>query len=338
MARFSSRPRQAASLIILALLLGSCLSPVIETLPPPTQTPAPTATVTPRPTQTPEPTQSPSPTPQPPIRRALIVSYDGLRPDVITQAPMPNLQALMQAGAYSLTTQTTFPSGTLPAHASMLLGICPQKHGVDWNDYDPAHGYAQGVDIFDLAHAAGLQTVMVVGKKKLIQLTEPESLDVYQYINDRDLVIVDWLLKNFPADFGLMFVHFPTIDFMGHEHGWFSWQQLSVARRGDEALSKLLAALDERGLRDETLIIVTSDHGGHEQSHGSRNPLDMVIPWVIAGPKIRPGELVSQTQITDTAATAAWALQLPIPPEWDGVPVTEAFGFPAQPRPVPFCP
>ncbi len=352
MVRFSPRPRQVAGLIVLSLFLASCLSPVIAAVPPPTETPpplptqtrAPTATftpsATPRPTWTPEPTRTPVPslTPKPLIRRVLIVSYDGLRPDTIELAPMPNLLALMQAGAYSRTAQTTFPSATLPGHASMLMGMCPQKHGVDWNDYDPAQGYAQGVDIFDLAHAAGLKTVMVVGKQKLIQLTEPGSLDVYQYINDRDLVIADWILENFPADFGLMFVHFPTIDFMGHEHGWLSWEQFSVARRGDEALGKLLAALDERGIREETIIIVTADHGGHEQSHGSRNPLDMTIPWILSGPGIRPGELVSQVQTTDTAATAAWALQLPIPPEWDGVPVTEAFGFPVQPRPIPFCP
>lgn len=354
--RFSPRPRQVASLILLSLLLVSCLSPDIEAVPAPTavvepvetwpltSTRAPTATFTPsatqRPTWTPEPTRTPAPslTPRPLIRRILIVSFDGLRPDVIELAPMLHLQALMQAGAYSLAAQTTFPSATLPAHASMLMGMCPQKHNVDWNDYDPSQGYAQGVDIFDLAHAAGLQTVMVVGKQKLIQLTEPGSLDVYKYINDRDLVIVDWILGNFPADFGLMFVHFPTIDFMGHEHGWLSWEQLSVARRGDEALGKLLAALDERGIREETVILVTSDHGGHEQSHGSRNPLDMTIPWVIAGPGIRPGELASPVQTTDTAATAAWALQLPIPLEWDGLPVTEAFGLPVSPRSIPFCP
>jgi hypothetical protein len=29
----------------------------------------------------------------------------------------------------------------------------------------------------------------------------------------------------------------------------------------------------------------------------------------------------------DTAATAAFALSLGIPPEWDGVPVLEAFGL-----------
>jgi hypothetical protein len=32
----------------------------------------------------------------------------------------------------------------------------------------------------------------------------------------------------------------------------------------------------------------------------------------------------------DTAATAAFALGLPIPADWDGVPVYEAFGLPVE--------
>ena len=106
------------------------------------------------------------------MKRVIILSIDGLRPDAIELAPMPNLLELMKTSAYSLTAQTTHPSATLPAHASMLTGSCPSKHGVDWNDYIPENGVAQGTDLFDLAHAAGMQTVMYVGKEKLQQVTD----------------------------------------------------------------------------------------------------------------------------------------------------------------------
>jgi predicted AlkP superfamily pyrophosphatase or phosphodiesterase len=260
-----------------------------------------------------------------------------MRPDAIALAPMPNLQALMKTSAYSLTAQTIFPSSTLPSHSSMLTGLCPYKHGVDWNDYIPENGYAKGIDLFDLAHAAGMNTYMFVGKKKLSQITEPESLTSFRYINDRDLVIAEETVKEFPEDFGIMFIHFPTPDGMGHDYGWLSEEQLSVLRRADEAIAMLLNALDERGLRENTLIIITADHGGHAQSHGSRDPQDMTIPWIISGPGVRPGPLSTPIQTTDTAATAAWALKLPRPAEWDGWPVYEAFGQVALPRPIPFC-
>jgi hypothetical protein len=303
--------------------------------------PSSTSSLTPLPTNTPRVTPTSTPTfifrlytatPTPPtagISRVMIVSFDGLRPEAIELAPMPNLLALMESGATSLSAQTVSPSATLPSHTSMLSGLCPVRHGVTWNDYIPANGFARGTDLFDLAHAAGLQTVMYVGKEKLRQITEPASTDIFVYINDRDLVIAKQLLADFPDDFGLLFVHFPTMDGMGHEYGWLSAEQLSVAYRGDEALGLLLGALDARALRAETLVIVTADHGGHNTTHGSSLPEDMTIPWIASGPGVQPGQLTTRINIQDTAATAAWALGLPVPPEWDGVPVLEAFGLPA---------
>jgi phosphopentomutase len=169
---------------------------------------------------------------------------------------------------------------------------------------------------------------MYVGKEKLRQVTEPESTDQFVYINDRDSIIIDRLLEDFPENFGLLFIHFPLVDGMGHVYGWLSSQQLSVAFRADEAIGRLLAELDLRNLRNETLIIITADHGGHETTHGTSLHEDMTIPWIASGPGIRPGELTTTVQTMDTAATAAFALGLDIPSEWDGVPVYEAFGLP----------
>jgi phosphopentomutase len=211
----------------------------------------------------------------------------------------------------------------------MLTGMCPSKHGVDWNDYLPERGYAQGVDLFDIAHAAGLRTEMYVGKKKLKQITEPSSLDNFVVI-DSDSALMDQLITDFPQDFGVLFVHLPETDTAGHAYGWLSPEQLSIIQHADEQLGRLLAELDARNLRSETLILVTADHGGNGQGHGSDSHEDMTIPWVAAGPGIQPKTLTTLVHTMDTAATAAFALGLEIPYEWDGVPVYEAFGLPVQ--------
>jgi hypothetical protein len=221
----------------------------------------------------------------------------------------------------------------------MLTGLCPDRHGVDWNDYLPERGYALGTDLFDLAHAAGLRTVIVAGKEKLQQVSEPASLDEFTFINDRDLVVAEYVAGQvIPQDFGVLFIHFATGDDMGDAYGWMSPEYLSVLRRADEAIANLLAALDSAGLRAETLIIITADHGGHEFGHYTDLPVDMTIPWIVNGPGVQPGELTVPVSITDTAATAAWALGLPLPPEWDGIPVYEAFGQVSPERPEPRCP
>jgi len=315
-------------IVILCLASFACQSQVFPVTPTETPTQTPTATLTP--TAIPTLTPTLTPTPAPPARRVLILSIDGFRPDAIPLAPMPFLTSLLNQSAYSLTAQTVYPSVTLVSHTSMLSGQCPDKHGVNWNDYIPENGYAQVIDLFDIAHEAGMQTVMYVGKEKLRQITEPGSTDVFKYINDRDLVITADLIQNFSADFRLMFVHFPTADWMGHQYGWLSGEQLSVLFRADQALEQLVAELNTRGLMSETLFIITADHGGHATTHGSSLYEDMTIPWIAFGAGIQPAALNSPITTIDTASTAAFALGLTIPAEWDGVPVYEAFGLPVE--------
>jgi arylsulfatase A-like enzyme len=245
---------------------------------------------------------------------------------------MTNLLKLMKSGAYTLEAQTIFPSETLPAHASMLSGLCPSKHSVLWNEYVPENGYALGVDLFDLAHAAGLRTVMIVGKEKLRQVTEPASTDVFDYEKDGEVNIANAAFQEIEQGFGLMFIHFPRGDLQGHEFGWMSKRQLEAYVLGDMELGEILKALDAKGFRSSTLIIVTSDHGGHKKTHGFDQLEDMTIPWIVSGPGVIPGPLASFVHTTDTAATAADMLGLPLPAEWDGRPVFEAFGLPIVPR------
>jgi predicted AlkP superfamily pyrophosphatase or phosphodiesterase len=263
----------------------------------------------------------------------LIVSFDGLRPEAIAAANMVNVMALMQTGAYTLSAQTIMPSTTLPAHSSMLVGTCPSKHIVRWNEYVPQNGFARGTDIFDLAHAAFLRTVMVVGKEKFRQVTEPASTDYFAFVDRTDKIkdsysLVQLAIQQLAIGFNLMFVHFPGGDLEGHDYGWMSSRQLEAYANDDESLGFILESLKKREMYDDTLIIITSDHGGHDTTHGFDLPEDMTIPWIVSGPGVLPMQITTQVHTMDTAATAAFALGLSLPPEWDGVPVFEAFGLP----------
>lgn len=330
-------------LTLAAILMQSCGT--LASSPPPTVVPASTEILIPSETPPPTvplapPTETPIPTitstPLPAAERTLIVSFDGLRPDAISAAEMNNVMALMQSGAYTLTAQTIMPSVTLPSHASMLVGTCPAKHIVRWNEYVPQNGYALGTDIFDLAQAAGMQTAMVVGKEKLRQVTEPGSTDFFEFIDETDKIkdtstVEQLAIGQIQQGFDLMFVHFPNGDLSGHENGWMSREQLSVYRRDDRLFGLILQALKNKSMYENTMIIVTSDHGGHDTTHGYNIPDDMTIPWIISGPGIVPiGQLSTQVFTMDTAATAAFALGLPLPAEWDGAPVYEAFGMPVD--------
>jgi len=329
-------------LTLLTVLLQSCGS--FAPLPPPTfvptieETPTPFIPTLPPATESIATEASISPTiPVPPVvaERVLIVSFDGLRPDAIVEANMVNVMSLMQSGAYSMSAQTIMPSVTLPAHSSMLVGTCPAKHIVRWNEYVPQNGYALGIDVFDLAHAAGMYTAMVVGKQKLRQITEPGSTDFFEFIDKTDKIkdastVERLAIGQIQHGFDLMFVHFPDGDLAGHENGWMSREQLSAYNRDDGLLGLILQALKNNGIFENTIIIVTSDHGGHDSTHGLNIPEDMTIPWIISGPGVAPGLLATKVFTIDTAATTAFVLGLPQPAEWDGSPVYEAFGMPVD--------
>src|SRR5690349_16024485 len=86
------------------------------------------------------------------IDRVLVISVDGLRPDLLARAYTPNLHALMQAGSFTLWARTTAVSVTLPSHVSMLTGVTPQRHEIDWNRDLPLSKpvYPRGSTLFDL--------------------------------------------------------------------------------------------------------------------------------------------------------------------------------------------
>jgi arylsulfatase A-like enzyme len=257
----------------------------------------------------------------------LILSLDGLRPDALDPDRTPTILALADSGAFTLTAQTVHPSATLPAHGSMLSGYGVEEHGLTWNDYIPQNGFILTPTVFSVAHDGGFHTEMVVSKEKLVHIASPGTVDEFTYVPGGDYAVAEQAGVAIVDGFDVLFVQFPGPDTAGHEAGWMSPIYLGTVAHSDEAVARVLAALDTAGLRDSTLIILTSDHGGHDTLHGSSLPEDMTIPWIVAGPGVVPGtRLLSPITVYDTAATALWALGLPLPSDLAGLPVEEAFG------------
>lgn len=293
-------------------------------------TPTPLATATGLPTDTPTPT--PTATPLPGTQYVVIISIDGLRPDALDLADTPTLDRLRAKGAYCPSAQTVRISETLPGHASMLSGMIPEKHGVLWGL--PYIGWPgmNGPTLFNVAHDAGLATAMVLGKEKLSYLVLPNSVDELFCAEVHDTQIKDQALEVIEAGLPhVLFVHFPDTDRVGHNYGWMSCNQLQSIRFVDGLIGEILIALENGGYLDSTLLIVTADHGGHGFGHGDDSPLDRTIPWLAVGPRVPGGvTLTRHIDIYDTAATALYALELPIPETWDGQPILEILQVPSQ--------
>jgi arylsulfatase A-like enzyme len=253
--------------------------------------------------------------------KVAIISIDGLRPDAVQTAGAVNILGLAARGAYSWNAQTILPSNTLPAHISMLTGFTPEEHGVTWDDYAPTRGQILVPTLFHAARAKGLHSGMVVGKEKFATFRDTGACDTWVLAAPDD----DDVAGRVPTMLGvrpdLLFVHLPDVDLVGHASKWMSPEYLAAVRRADAAVGRILSTLSA-----DTTVILTADHGGHPEGHGSDNPQDTTIPWVMAGPSVAKGKVLGAgIRTVDTAATAAFVLGTVLPPDAAGRPIYEAF-------------
>ena len=269
-----------------------------------------------------------APLPSTSTKYVIIVSFDGGNPDVMKRSAMPTFERMAREGASTMTAQTTFPSLTLPAHASMLTGVTPAKHKIYWNDYRPKLGLVGVPTVFSVARAANpnLKTAMFVGKDKFKHFDLPDSLDHFEVIETSAKDVAQATAAYIASDKpNLLFVHFADSDTMGHEYGWNTPEQIAAFEDEDVALTILENAIKAAGLVNETTFILTADHGGHDKGHGTAMPVDMTIPWVIYGASVKPKFAVIEAVTTyDTSATALILLGVPVPANWDGKPVLSA--------------
>ncbi len=256
-----------------------------------------------------------------PPGRVAIISIDGLRPDALLAAGAPNIMAMANRGAYTWQAKTVLPSTTLPSHISMLTGYLPNVHGVTWDDYTPLRGPLAVPTLFAIARANGLRTAMAVGKEKFAMFRDTGACDAWVLAasGDNDVAQQATALASIRPD--LLFVHLADVDRTGHASGWMSEPYLRSVRSADAIVGRIIASFSS-----DTTVIITADHGGHGLGHGSDDPTDTTIPWVIVGPAVASGrQLSSAVKTVDTAATAALILGVQLSPDASGRPVREAF-------------
>jgi len=256
-----------------------------------------------------------------------IISLDGGKPAVIQKSAMPTLMGMAMGGAATWKAQTILPSITLVSHTSMLTGVSPAKHKIDWNNWAPEKGLVTVPTVFAEAKKKGFSTAMYVSKEKFKHLNLPGTVDAFEIPSSKSKEVGDavakYIVEKKP---NLCFIHFTDTDSTGHKYGWGSPEQIAAFADEDAALKTVQDAIKTAGLDKDSVVIVTADHGGHDKTHGSDSPEDMTIPWVASGKGVKPGFSITAPVTTfDTAATALWLLDVPIPAEWDGKPVTTAF-------------
>jgi hypothetical protein len=270
----------------------------------------------------------------------VIVLADGLRPDAISPSVMPSLDALGRVYTLARRARTVRPSATVAALASLATGVGPDTHRL----VEPGLGFLPRLrtirPVSRVLARAGIPTDIVTAD------LGPAALPVAWALASRagarrlvakgsrawDTAAAAQRLLSQRED-GLLFVYLPDCDRAGHAHGWMSQQYLEAAAQVDAGLGLL------SGWTDEAVFIVTADHGGGgvtANEHNEPHPVNDHIPLIVAGPGVtRRHQLTRAISLLDVPATVLWWFGVPVPGDYEGRPLAEAFARVSGPAPVP---
>ena len=252
------------------------------------------------------------------MKKVILISIDGMRPDGFLQCGHPFVHEMMQRGAYTLEGKSVFPSVTLPCHMSMFHSVPPERHGIMSNSYTPMVRPVRG--LFEQITLLGGSCAMYYGWEPLRDVSRPESLRfagyVYSYAApSTDSELTDMALERIAKDKpDFVFLYMVETDQKGgHDHGWMSPEYLSTIHTAIENVQRVMEAAG-----DEYVVMVTADHGGHDRDHGSELREDMTIPMFFFGDMFEAGKELGGIGILDLAPTIAEVMSIPAVSEWEG--------------------
>ena len=287
------------------------------------------------------------PAPPAAARHLVLVTIDTLRADRLgcygsRDVATPNLDRLAREGALAAEATVHVPL-TRPSHASLLTGRLPAEHGLRDNVTPPLAasvptmaeilrkaGFATGafVSAVVLSAQSGLGRGFETYDDRLeAGADDARFLNSIQRRGDvTTAAAVSWLEgqrdKRLFAWLHLYDPHDPyeppepyASRYVGRPYdGEVAWS--------DELVGRLDQALERLGLRDDTLLVVTSDHGEGLGEHGESvhgffvYQSTLRVPLLVRGPGVAAGGRVAATVGTvDLMPTALDMLGVAAPPE-----------------------
>ncbi len=218
------------------------------------------------------------------IKHVVVIGVDGMSPDGIQKANTPNIDALIKTGAHSFSAQAVLRTMSSPNWTSMMMGAPPKAHRVKSNKWKVEDakkksfcGNAKG-EIFPTIYR------VIREQRKEAVIACFYDWDGYGRIVEENVCTVkkDFQGENQTTDSAtayiskykplFTFTHFDHVDHAGHEYGHGTKEYYRSVEKTDSLVGVIVNTLKNTGMYDNTVILITADHGGKGKGHGGRSP------------------------------------------------------------------
>ena len=276
----------------------------------------------------------------PMVKHVVVIGFDGLSPDGLEKAVTPTFDKIINEGAYTFQARAVLPSSSSTNWASMIMGAGPEQHGITSNSWEKNNfvlpAVVQSEDfifptIFSLIdkQIENAEIGAIYHWDGFGRLFEKSAVDydVNGKTEDETASLASQYIESKKPTF--TFIHFDHVDHAGHEFGHGTKEYYKSVEKADKLLEQVFNAIEKSGMADETLVIISSDHGGIGLGHGGESLAEIEIPFIIWGKSVKKNHKITYPVYQyDNAATVAFALGLKIPIAWIGKPVKNALmGF-----------
>lgn len=273
------------------------------------------------------------------VKHVILIGLDGMAANTFAAADMPTLRSMMEQGAWTLHSRSILPSSSACNWASMFMGVGPEMHGYNtWGSSKPdfpsieigPYGIFPTIAGVLRTHDPEIRMSAMYEWATIGSLIEGEALDVSRNIpydeSHGEAITTEFIncLDSLRPAFSMVIYDSPDHD--GHGSGWGSPQYLTALHLLDGYIASIVEATKRMGIYDDTVFIVTADHGGTGTGHGGTSMDEMETPLVLFGKGVKRGhEITSAVMRYDTAPTIAYIFGAACPDVWRGKPVREAF-------------
>lgn len=222
------------------------------------------------------PSAAPAPGP------VILIGIDGFRWDYLELHDAPTLRRLAAEGAHARRMQGEFPTKTFPNHYTLVTGLRPESHGIVANwFFDPptggmfnmakleTHWWDEAEPVWITAEKQGVRSACFFwpGSETELQGRRPTYYRPFEKkltCAERVDGLLAWLALPEAERPRFFTLYFDLVDTAGHDFGPTAPETGAAVREADDAIARLLAGLDQLGLRERANLVFVADHGMSE--------------------------------------------------------------------------